>query len=343
MAAVAAAVVLVAVGVSFLPPAEPSTEWKEYQTSLGEHPVIKLPDGTEVRLNGSVRMSARIVSSGAREVRLDGGEALFKVSHDGSRHFYVSTPEATLEALGTQFNVNVRKGGTVVDVVEGQVGAQANRTLEQLRIKFGMRKAETTVLTRGARAVINDSGDLRTERNPNVDRDGLVGRRELPVHERAAVADRRGVQPVQREADRARRRDGTTGTSLGVLRGRCSRIAGSGGRANEWLGGEDTAERELRDSTGLRARKRLQSGGGTQGLMPPPRLSANTRRNGFSAGERLPAMMVGRTPSRCCYAARFSSRRAPLRSLAVTVSTSLGDGIWGTFVAGALQRDDLHG
>lgn len=169
MAAVAAAVVLVAVGVNFLPPAEPSTEWKEYQTSLGEHPVIMLPDGTEVRLNGSVRMSARIVSSGAREVRLDGGEALFKVSHDGSRHFYVSTPEATLEALGTQFNVNVRKGGTVVDVVEGQVGAQANRTLEHLRIKLGMRKAETTVLTRGARAVINDSGDLRTERNPNVD------------------------------------------------------------------------------------------------------------------------------------------------------------------------------
>jgi transmembrane sensor len=57
----------------------------------------------------------------AREVRLLRGEALFHVAHDPSRPFLVSTDDAVVQAVGTQFDVYRRDDGTVVAVLEGRV------------------------------------------------------------------------------------------------------------------------------------------------------------------------------------------------------------------------------
>ena len=71
-------------------------------------------------LNTHSRVAVRLAAH-AREVRLLRGEALFHVAHDPSRPFLVSTDDAVVQAVGTQFDVYRRDDGTVVAVLEGRV------------------------------------------------------------------------------------------------------------------------------------------------------------------------------------------------------------------------------
>ena len=71
-------------------------------------------------LNTHSRVAVRL-GAHAREVRLLRGEALFHVAHDPSRPFLVSTDDAVVQAVGTQFDVYRRDDGTVVAVLEGRV------------------------------------------------------------------------------------------------------------------------------------------------------------------------------------------------------------------------------
>ena len=71
-------------------------------------------------LNTHSRVAIRL-GTHAREVRLLRGEALFHVAHDPSRPFLVSTDDAVVQAVGTQFDVYRRDDGTVVAVLEGRV------------------------------------------------------------------------------------------------------------------------------------------------------------------------------------------------------------------------------
>jgi transmembrane sensor len=54
-------------------------------------------------------------------VRLLAGEALFKVAHDATRPFDVTSSNTTVRAVGTQFNVDRRPDSTTVTVVDGAV------------------------------------------------------------------------------------------------------------------------------------------------------------------------------------------------------------------------------
>lgn len=92
----------------------------QYQTSVGEQRVVTLPDGSVVYLNTDSRIALDF-SKEFREIRLVEGEALFKVAREPSRPFRVMTEDATIEAIGTQFNVRQDSAGTKVAVVEGKV------------------------------------------------------------------------------------------------------------------------------------------------------------------------------------------------------------------------------
>ncbi len=81
---------------------------------------MQLQDGSVVNLNTSSRLRVRITNE-ARELELLEGEALFKVQRDGARPFRVRTPNTVIQAVGTQFNVYSRSGGTTVSVLEGRV------------------------------------------------------------------------------------------------------------------------------------------------------------------------------------------------------------------------------
>lgn len=95
-------------------------------TAFGETRTVTLPDGSTVLLNGNSTLTYtdHWTNKEAREVWLD-GEGFFKVtkknSLDGRVKFVTHTPGLDITVLGTQFNVNTRRGKTDVMLLEGHV------------------------------------------------------------------------------------------------------------------------------------------------------------------------------------------------------------------------------
>lgn len=93
----------------------------EVMTATGEQRNVTLPDGSRLFVNASSRLHIEY-SARQRRIALDSGEAVFQVARDADRPFIVSTPTATVRALGTQFNVYQKPDETVlVSVIEGRV------------------------------------------------------------------------------------------------------------------------------------------------------------------------------------------------------------------------------
>ncbi len=74
------------------------------ETPRGEKSKVSLPDGTEVWLNASSRLSYQSFSSRSRQIKLE-GEAYFKVKRDENSPFTVKTSRCDIQVLGTEFNV----------------------------------------------------------------------------------------------------------------------------------------------------------------------------------------------------------------------------------------------
>lgn len=116
-----AAALLLALAVTlWLVPTLSWLETERYSTDIGEQRSVTLADGSQVQLNVHSSLIAKLDES-TREIRLGDGEALFQVAKDPSRPFRVHTPQATIEAKGTQFNVHVLEGKTIVTLLEGRV------------------------------------------------------------------------------------------------------------------------------------------------------------------------------------------------------------------------------
>jgi transmembrane sensor len=67
----------------------------------------------------SVRQRNTTRASKGRDLHLDDGEALFRVAKNLAHPFRVHTPQATIEAKGTQFNIDVINDTTVVTCSRG--------------------------------------------------------------------------------------------------------------------------------------------------------------------------------------------------------------------------------
>jgi transmembrane sensor len=91
-----------------------------YSTDIGERRSITLADGSTVDLNARSKLRLEF-SKNERRVELLDGQALFQVAKDHSRPFIVASGEATVRAVGTQFDVYRKAGGTTVTVLEGRV------------------------------------------------------------------------------------------------------------------------------------------------------------------------------------------------------------------------------
>jgi len=118
--ATAATVAIVATCLWFSGPIRDYFDQKHYSTDIGEQRSLTLADGTQIQLNAVSKLNTEVDNT-ARELQLNEGEALFKVAKDPAHPFRVHTPQATIEAKGTQFNVRVSKGRTVVSLLEGHV------------------------------------------------------------------------------------------------------------------------------------------------------------------------------------------------------------------------------
>lgn len=134
--ALAAAVVLAA-GIAFWRLAVPGTGSEslgtgvlaagvEIRTQVGERRSVDLADGSHVVLGA--RSALRLDPSfgtGARRVYLE-GQALFRVTHDSTRPFFVHAAGTVAEDLGTEFEVRAYAGEDDVRVIvaEGSVGVR---------------------------------------------------------------------------------------------------------------------------------------------------------------------------------------------------------------------------
>jgi transmembrane sensor len=91
-----------------------------FRTDIGERRSITLADGSTVDLNARSRLRIEF-SKKERRVSLLEGQALFQVSKDKNRPFIVSSGDAMVRAVGTQFDVYRKATGTTVTVLEGRV------------------------------------------------------------------------------------------------------------------------------------------------------------------------------------------------------------------------------
>jgi transmembrane sensor len=100
-----------------------------YATEIGERRSITLADGSTVDLNARSRLRVEFAKK-ERRVELLDGQALFQVAKDKNRPFIVSSGNATVRAVGTQFDVYRRTNGTTVTVLEGRVAVYATAPVE---------------------------------------------------------------------------------------------------------------------------------------------------------------------------------------------------------------------
>lgn len=122
----AAALLLLAAGITSWLSLRPEI----YRTDVGERRTVVLADGSHVELNTASTLRVDY-SDERRDVRLQAGEALFQVAKDATRPFVVRAANASVRAVGTEFNVRMRERDVVeVTVTEGVVavdGSPANQ------------------------------------------------------------------------------------------------------------------------------------------------------------------------------------------------------------------------
>jgi transmembrane sensor len=106
-----------------------SARYPLYKTDIGERRSITLADGSTVDLNARSKLRVEF-SKNERRVLLLEGQALFQVSKDKYRPFIVSSGNATVRAVGTQFDVNRKASGTTVTVLEGRVAVYSSTHIE---------------------------------------------------------------------------------------------------------------------------------------------------------------------------------------------------------------------
>lgn len=93
---------------------------EHYVTGVGEQRRLVLEDGSIIDMNTQSEITVEL-GDNQRTVRLLSGEALFTVAKDPQRPFVVASDLATVQALGTQFNIHRQTDQMRVTVLEGRV------------------------------------------------------------------------------------------------------------------------------------------------------------------------------------------------------------------------------
>lgn len=98
-----------------------------HATRVGERETIELQDGSQVTLNTNTKLQVEF-SAAQRLVRLDRGQAYFKVAKDETRPFEVVARDGVVRALGTEFDVYQQDTQVLVTLVEGKVAVSRSRS-----------------------------------------------------------------------------------------------------------------------------------------------------------------------------------------------------------------------
>jgi transmembrane sensor len=106
-----------------------------YETMPGQTREIALSDGSQIAMNGGTRLL--LDSKSNRFAKLESGEAVFSIRHDAANPFIVETNDATLQDVGTVFNVRQDDGSLEVSVADGAV--RYNPKAEAVTVAAGNR------------------------------------------------------------------------------------------------------------------------------------------------------------------------------------------------------------
>jgi transmembrane sensor len=91
-----------------------------FATRTGEQIQVTLPDGSQVSLGARSKLTVAY-TRGARDVRLEAGEAFFAVQKNAARPFRVHVLDGVVTAVGTAFDVRTTNDRVLVAVAEGVV------------------------------------------------------------------------------------------------------------------------------------------------------------------------------------------------------------------------------
>lgn len=161
----------------------------EFQTGIGEHASVTLPDGSNLELNSN---SAVLIAygDGARVVELERGEAFFTVAHDTSRPFWVVADRTWVRAVGTAFNVYRRESGVRVTVSEGRVKVAEVPSGRERPSDKVLEQQPVSLLDAGQQADLGDDLAAQVRRLPLPDverevswRSGRLYFEKRPLHE----------------------------------------------------------------------------------------------------------------------------------------------------------------
>lgn len=175
VAGVATAALVTAVTFLLLMHALPGTT---FQTGIGEHASISLPDGTSVELNSNSRVQIDY-SQPVRVIRLERGEAFFRVFHDPLRPLWVYAGGSWVRDVGTAFSVDLRPDDVRVTVSQGtvEVGSAVSSSDKP---QTDVRSAPASVLEAGQQADLAD-GTTTIRSLPRVEIERLLAWREGKV------------------------------------------------------------------------------------------------------------------------------------------------------------------
>lgn len=123
-----------------------------YRTGVGQTLVVLLDDGSKVTLNTSSKIAVRF-TQGLRNIELVDGQALFEVAPDPSRPFRVTADDASVTALGTEFEVRRSDGQVSVTLVHGQIAVVPSEGARSAKLT----SSGQTLATAGANVALGKS------------------------------------------------------------------------------------------------------------------------------------------------------------------------------------------
>lgn len=167
-----------------------------YSTGVGEQRLVRLDDGSRVRLDTHTQIKVRF-SQGTRRVVLERGQAFFDVAHDTGRPFVVDAGTADVQAIGTRFDVRRDDGKVQVILVDGVVEVRAAAAVSSAGAQQRWTLKPGEQLTTGRDVVAPKSVDVAAATSWT---DGRITFRAVPLTTAIAEVNRYSDQKIELDA-----------------------------------------------------------------------------------------------------------------------------------------------
>jgi transmembrane sensor len=164
-----------------------------HETGLGERRILTLSDGSTVTLDARSRMRVTYSDRG-RSIALEAGQARFDVAKDPVRPFVVHAGRQTVQALGTQFTVDLMADTVMVTLIEGQVAVTGARGTASSPEPVKMLPGEQLVARGAAAPQLRSNVDVARATSWQA---GKLFFDDEPLESAAARMNRYALEPIE--------------------------------------------------------------------------------------------------------------------------------------------------